>query len=86
MTAAGLLCTQYLGAHYGDPRMIEGTKFLMANLPNATHGKVYYWYYATQVMHNQPGPEWDKWNRQQRTLLIKSQCGDLGCPTGAGTP
>ena len=86
MTAVGLLCTQYLGAHYSDPRIIEGTKFLMANLPSASNGKVYYWYYATQVMHNQPGPDWDKWNRQQRTVLIKSQCGDTGCANGSWDP
>jgi hypothetical protein len=86
MTAVGLLCTQYLGAHYSDPRILEGTKFLMANMPNAANGKVYYWYYATQVMHNQPGPDWDKWNRQMRTVLIKSQCGDAGCANGSWDP
>jgi hypothetical protein len=86
MTAVGLLCTQYLGAKPGDPRIDEGEKFLMAHLPNAADGKVYYWYYATQVMHNQPGPDWDKWNRQQRTVLIKSQCGDPGCANGSWDP
>ncbi len=86
MTAVGLLCTQYLGTHYSDPRIVEGTNFLMANLPNAANGKVYYWYYATQVMHNQPGPNWDKWNRQMRTVLIKTQCGASGCPNGSWDP
>ena len=33
----------------------------------------YYWYYATQVMHNVPGPEWDRWNRQMRRVLIETQ-------------
>ncbi len=86
MTSVGLLCTQYLGAHYSDPRIVEGTKFLMANLPSAADGKVYYWYYGTQVMHNQPGPDWDKWNRQMRTVLIKSQCGESGCANGSWDP
>jgi hypothetical protein len=86
MTAVGLLGTQYLGANSGDPRIAEGEKFLMANLPNAANGKVYYWYYATQVMHNLPGPDWDQWNRQMRTVLIKTQCGDTGCANGSWDP
>jgi tetratricopeptide (TPR) repeat protein len=86
MTAVGLLCSQYLGATAGDPRIVGGTRFLMDNLPNAKHGNVYYWYYATQVMHHQPGPEWDKWNRQMRTVLIETQCGDTGCANGSWDP
>ncbi len=86
MTAVGLLCTQYLGAGPGNPRIAEGEKFLMAHLPNASNGKVYYWYYATQVMHNLPGADWDKWNRQMRTVLIKTQCGDAGCANGSWDP
>jgi hypothetical protein len=86
MTAVGLLCTQYLGAKPGDPRIIGGTRFLMANLPSASNGKVYYWYYATQVMHNQPGPDWDKWNRQQRTVLLETQCEEKGCANGSWDP
>ena len=86
MTAVGLLCTQYLGASGGDPRIMDGTKYLMANLPSVNSRNNYYWYYATQVMHNQPGPDWDKWNRQMRTVLIKTQCGDAGCANGSWDP
>ncbi len=86
MTAVGLLCAQYLGARRSDPRIAEGTRFLMANPPSAADGKAYYWYYGTQVMHNQPGPDWDKWNRQQRTVLIKTQCGESGCVNGSWDP
>jgi hypothetical protein len=86
MTAVGLLCTQYLGARDNDPRIVEGTRFLMVNLPSAADGKVYYWYYATQAMHHQPGPDWDKWNRQMRTVLINTQCGDPGCANGSWDP
>ena len=28
------------------------------------HRNIYYWYYATQVLHNMSGYEWDTWNRQ----------------------
>lgn len=46
---------------------------------------VYYWYYATQVLHNVPGPEWDKWNRQMRRVLIESQSKE-GCAAGSWDP
>jgi hypothetical protein len=86
MTAVGLLCTQYLGAKRDDARVIEGTKYLRANLPTDSNGRLYFWYYATQAMHNQPGPDWQKWNRRQQDVLIKSQCGDAGCANGSWDP
>ena len=83
---SGLLCYQYLGVPRTDPTMVEGTAYLMQNIP-ATSDKpnIYYWYYATQVMHNQPGPDWDTWNRKMRQLLIDTQCKD-GCATGSWDP
>ena len=70
MTAVGLLCRQYMGMKRDDPAMKEGMGFLMNHLPDIDRGGgqkagLYYWYYATQVMHNMPGPEWDKWNRRK---------------------
>jgi hypothetical protein len=85
MTSVGLLCTQYLGASRGDPRIIEGTAFLMANLPAIEARNVYYWYYAAQVMHNQPGPQWDQWYRRTRRILIESQA-TKGCAAGSWDP
>jgi hypothetical protein len=85
MTAVGLLCTQYLGASRGDPRIVEGTAFLMANLPAIEARNVYYWYYAAQVMHNQPGPQWDQWNRRMRRILVQSQA-TKGCASGSWDP
>ena len=29
-------------------------------------------------MHNQPGPQWDKWNRKMRRVLIETQA-TAGC-------
>ena len=72
MTSVGLLCSQYLGAGRDDPVISDGTAYLMANLPEASRPDLYYWYYATQVLHNQPGPEWDVWNRRVRDLLVES--------------
>jgi len=85
MTSVGLLCSQYLGAVRDDPTMCDGTAYLMANLPEAPRRDLYYWYYATQVMHNQPGPEWDSWNRKIRELLVESQQRE-GCAAGSWDP
>lgn len=86
MTAVGLLCSQYLGKQRNDPAMEEGMEYLMANMPTVTNRNCYYWYYATQVMHNMPGPEWDKWNRQMRRVLIESQVKTKGCAEGSWDP
>jgi hypothetical protein len=85
MTSVGLLCSQYLGAARNDPAMVEGTAYLMRNLPDPAVRNVYYWYYAAQVMHNQPGPDWDTWNRRMRNVLVESQVHE-GCEAGSWDP
>ncbi len=98
MTAVGLLCSQYLGMGKGDPVMVAGSSCLAQNAPDVrghylnddvkiklTGRNIYYWYYATQVMHNQPGPAWDKWNRKMRRVLIESQA-TAGCASGSWDP
>ena len=57
----------------------------MANPPDKGGRNVYYWYYATQVMHNMAGPEWDTWNRKMRRVLIDSQDKE-GCAAGSWDP
>lgn len=86
MTAVGLLTSQYLGMARKDPAMVEGTQYLMRNLPKPETRNVYYWYYATQVMHNIPGPDWDQWNRQMRRVLIESQDKGDKCSGGSWDP
>jgi hypothetical protein len=86
LTSIGLLCYQYLGVPRTDPAMVEGTAYLMANQPaTAEAPNIYYWYYATQVMHNQPGHDWDIWNRNMRRHLIDTQCRE-GCAVGSWDP
>lgn len=85
MTSVGVLGTQYLGAQRNDPRVVEGMDYFMKNLPNPRARNCYYWYYATQVMHNLPGPEWDQWNRVMRTVLVESQVKE-GCALGSWDP
>ena len=57
----------------------------MGQLPQANTRPLYFWYYATQVMHNLPGPEWDKWNREMHRTLIDTQCKE-GCAAGSWDP
>jgi hypothetical protein len=85
MTSVGLLCTQYLGANREAASIQEGMGYLLNHLPNPKQPNCYYWYYATQVMHNVPGPEWDTWNRQMRRVLIDSQI-KTGCAEGSWDP
>jgi hypothetical protein len=81
-----------------DPLMVTGTTCLVQNAPsvnghyryednqvNLSGRNIYYWYYATQVMHNQPGPAWDKWNRKIRRVLIETQVSG-GCANGSWDP
>jgi hypothetical protein len=84
MSAVGLLCNQYSGMKRTDPPMVEGMNYVMGNL-NAATGDSYFLYYATQVMHNLPGPEWDQWNRHARRYLITSQIKE-GCASGSWKP
>ena len=58
--------------------------YLGRNLPLEKRALLY-WYYATQVMHNLPGPQWDAWNRQLRRILVKTQVKDQ-CATGSWDP
>jgi hypothetical protein len=34
---------------------------------------VYYWYYATQMLHHMEGKLWDKWNAAMKPALVTSQ-------------
>ena len=84
MSAVGLLCNQYSGMKRTDPAMLEGMNYVMSNI-NGAKADSYFLYYATQVMHNLPGPEWDTWNRNARRHLISTQI-KTGCAAGAWAP
>lgn len=77
MTAEGLLCRQYLGWKKDHPALQESVQWLLEdqNLPRWTEGRrnVYYWYYATQVMHHMEGDAWEKWNRALRDQISSAQ-------------
>ena len=87
MTAEGLLCRQYLGAKRDNPMLTGGVKYLMDHLPDESLPNIYYWYYATQVMHNMSGYEWDTWNRKLRDLLVRTQVHNVDqCANGSWAP
>jgi hypothetical protein len=73
MTAEGLLCRQYLGWKRDDSRLVEGVKYLAAQPISDTELNVYYWYYATQVMHHMGGEYWKGWNAVMRQFLPETQ-------------
>ncbi len=87
MTAVGLLASQYLGAERDAPAMREGVRYLLGQLPTTEARNAYYWYYATQVLHNLSGSEWEEWNRRMRAVLIASQSTTPGaCSEGSWDP
>jgi hypothetical protein len=74
MTAEALLCRMYLGWKSDRPALVRGVRWLSEDhLPSASKPNIYYWYYATQVLHHRGGPEWDEWNQQMRSILVASQ-------------
>ena len=76
LTAAGLLTRQYLGWRKEMPDLVAGVRYLMENLPpesGTSLGPIYYYYYATQVLHHMEGGEFDLWNHRMREHLIRTQ-------------
>lgn len=76
LTAAGLLTRQYLLWPKSEPNLTAGCAYLMQNLPpesGTTLGPIYYYYYATQVLHHLEGTNFDLWNHRMREHLIRTQ-------------
>jgi hypothetical protein len=72
MTAEGLLCRIYLGWPRSHPALLRAIEDdLIPNAPDERDREysVYYWYYATQVMHHVGGAPWEKWNAGMRRVL-----------------
>jgi hypothetical protein len=72
MTAEGLLCRQYLGWPASHPALQQAIEVdLLPNSPevDAPLYSVYYWYYATQVLHHVGGKAWTRWNDKMKVTL-----------------
>lgn len=72
MSAVGLLCRQYLGWGPRNAALIKGSQELKQTPPRALHN-IYYYYYATQVMHHMGGEAWEFWNPKMRDWLVSTQ-------------
>src|SRR5262249_13071105 len=74
-TAVAILARQQLeGWGPQNPRMATAIKnYFKPNLPKTGLSDVYFYYYATQVMHNVGGEDWTNWNVKNRDVLIDSQ-------------
>lgn len=81
LTAVGLLCRYYVdGWGPNHPGMTDGVSGLAKHPPlgkgNAV-SNMYYYYYATQVLHYVDGDQWKKdWNPKMRDMLIAKQVND----------
>ncbi len=88
-TAVGLLCRYYLdGWGPNNPGMAAGVAYLMkSKQPDPKSMEMYYYYYATQVLHFFEGPEWYKeWNPKMRDLLIDAKVPEGKKDAGSWSP
>ena len=86
MTAEGLLGRQYLGWSREHPSMLQGVSIVVSQLQASTERNLYYWYYATQLLHNIQGKDWERWNHFVRDTLVATQVRGLGCDRGSWDP
>lgn len=74
MTAEAILCRMYSGWNLQNSNLGAGIDFLLARSPPRWNDfNIYYWYYATQVMHHVGGRRWKRWNLAIRDILVESQ-------------
>jgi hypothetical protein len=72
MTAEGLLCRIYLGWQRSEqPLLMAIRDDLLPNRPEMSNRttSVYFWYYATQVLHHVGGEAWQEWNEAMKKVL-----------------
>ncbi|MDR3632267.1 MAG: terpene cyclase/mutase family protein [Isosphaeraceae bacterium] len=86
MTAEALLARQYLGWPRDFPPLVKGVGHVAENLKESTERNIYYWYYATQLLHNMHNKEWPRWNVKIRESLIRTQVAGQGCDRGSWDP
>ena len=70
-SAIGLLCRMYTGWDRTNPGISTGVKRL-ERWTRPSQG-LYFYYYATQVMHHYRGNSWHKWNDWMRDYLVNTQ-------------
>ncbi len=82
MTAAGLVCRQYLRSSSGhaggtedvrSSNMTRGVDIIIKNPPRPNVKNFYYWYYSMYAMLPIGGEAWKQWNPQVRDLVVSLQ-------------
>ncbi|MBY0398569.1 MAG: hypothetical protein K2X91_19145, partial [Thermoleophilia bacterium] len=86
MTAEALLSRQYLGWPKDLPSLVKGAAMVARDLETSTDRNIYYWYYATQLLHNMQGDDWKRWNARVRENLVAWQVNGDGCMRGSWDP
>jgi hypothetical protein len=86
MTAEALLSRQYLGWPRDFPPLVKGAKHVAIDLEQSEERNIYYWYYATQLLHNMQNKDWERWNVRVREGLIAMQVRGNGCDRGSWDP
>ncbi|WP_165224454.1 terpene cyclase/mutase family protein [Aquisphaera insulae] len=86
MTAEALLARQLLGWPRNHPSLVKGAGRIAAHLESNKDRNIYYWYYATQLLHNMKNKDWEKWNPEVREGLIRAQVKDQTCANGSWDP
>jgi hypothetical protein len=86
MTAEALVARQLLGWRRDHPSLVKGAGRVAADLESSQERNIYYWYYATQLLHNLKNKDWERWNPHVREALIKTQVHDDSCANGSWDP
>ncbi|MHC4660630.1 MAG: hypothetical protein ACYS8W_02975 [Planctomycetota bacterium] len=91
MTSVSVLCRIFCGQKRTHPKIQQGVKILMANLPEYNKPKndkvnFYYWYYGTYAMFQVGGPKWKTWNEAMKKALLKTQRAGRICQDGSWDP
>ncbi len=86
MTAEALLSRQYLGWARDYPPLVKGASQVARDLESGGERNIYYWYYATQLLHNMQNDDWKRWNPRVRDGLVAMQVTGDGCDRGSWDP
>ncbi len=86
MTAEALVSRQLMGWARKYPPLVKGASQVAQDLETSADRNIYYWYYATQLLHNMKNKDWERWNLKVREGLISMQVKDGSCANGSWDP
>lgn len=86
MTAEALLIREYMGWDRHNKALVAGAEEVARNLFRSKERNIYYWYYATQMLHNLHNRDWRRWNVMVRDGLVAMQVKGESCDRGSWDP